>query len=293
MASSLPSTKALQVFEAVARNMSVTGAASVLHMTQSAVSRQLLGLEASLTVDLFRREKQRLYLTEAGRQFLADIEPILEQLKQACLRVSRLSASTLTIGIEPALASRWLIPQLPEFKQRCPSLEVELMTDMEQLYSLNSEIDVGFLFGNGDFAGARSHFFMAESLVAVCTPALLKTQPVAKHIKDSLSFPMLHHTAAYSSSEAWLAAAGLSQGEIESLPGSRLGSFGLMVDLAKQGQAVAIVPEYFVRRELASKELVLSCLESLPSDNAYYLVIPSHSQSTDKVNEFSDWILGK
>jgi DNA-binding transcriptional LysR family regulator len=89
-----------------------------------------------------------------------------------------------------------------------------------------------------------------------------------------------------------LRAAGLSPGEIETLPGSRLGSFGLMVDLAKQGQAIAIVPEYFVVREFQSKELVLACSERLVSPQSYYLLIPQLADKHPKVTDFSEWVLG-
>ena len=60
-----PPTAALQAFEACARHLSVSRAAEELHLTQSAVSRQLAGLEALLGVRLFLRVRQRLVLTAA------------------------------------------------------------------------------------------------------------------------------------------------------------------------------------------------------------------------------------
>lgn len=293
MQDKLPNTKALQVFSAVAQEMSVTRAASALHMTQSAVSRQLLGLEALLGVELFRREKQRLYLSTVGSQYLQEISPLLDRLKQACNRLQQANSSSLKIGIEPALASRWLIPRLADFKLQNPGVDIELLTDIKQLYQQAGELDVGFLFGDGQFSDASSHYFMAEKLVAVCTPALLKTQAVAKTLVQSLNFPILHHTAAYSTSQAWLLAAGLSQSQIDSLPGSRLGSFGLIVDLAKQGLGMAIVPEYFVKSDLLGDELVLACEKFLPSDKAYYLVMPKHSESRPTALLFRNWVLAQ
>jgi len=293
MQQKLPNTKALQVFSAVAQEMSVTRAASALHMTQSAVSRQLLGLEALLGVALFRREKQRLYLSVAGSQYLQEVSPLLDQLSQASDRLQQANNRSLKIGIEPALASRWLIPRLADFKMQNPGVDVELLTDIRQLYQQTGDLDVGFLFGDGQFNDARSHYFMAEKLVAVCTPALLKTQAVAKTLEQSLNFPILHHTAAYSTSEAWLLAAGLGQPQIDSLGGSRLGSFGLIVDLAKQGLGMAIVPEYFIKDDLHHGELVLACEECLPSEKAYYLVMPKHSESKPRALLFKNWVLSQ
>jgi LysR family glycine cleavage system transcriptional activator len=67
----LPSLNALKAFEAAARHESFTRAAEELCVTQGAVSHQVKALEAELTIKLFNRERQRLIITEAGRDYLA------------------------------------------------------------------------------------------------------------------------------------------------------------------------------------------------------------------------------
>src|SRR5215472_15995691 len=66
----LPPLNALKAFEAVARSNSVTRAAEELSVTQGAVSQQVKALEATLGVNLFNRERQRLKITPAGRDYL-------------------------------------------------------------------------------------------------------------------------------------------------------------------------------------------------------------------------------
>ena len=66
----LPPLNALKAFEAAARHESFTRAAEELFVTQGAVSHQVKALEAELGVKLFNRERQRLVITEAGRQYL-------------------------------------------------------------------------------------------------------------------------------------------------------------------------------------------------------------------------------
>jgi DNA-binding transcriptional LysR family regulator len=69
----LPSTHALSAFEAAARTGSFTAAAREMHLTQSAVSRQIKGLEERLGVDLFLRERQTVRLTSAGEAYVRDV----------------------------------------------------------------------------------------------------------------------------------------------------------------------------------------------------------------------------
>jgi DNA-binding transcriptional LysR family regulator len=79
----MPSMMALQCFDAVARHMSVTRAAEELHMTQSAVSKQISQLEVLLRNPLFTRVRRRLQLTPAGSIYQAEVRDILNQVDMA------------------------------------------------------------------------------------------------------------------------------------------------------------------------------------------------------------------
>ena len=75
----LPSMTALLCFDAVARHASVSRASEELNVTQSAVSRQISGLESLLQCDLFRRERKRLHLTRMGEEYARDVADILHR----------------------------------------------------------------------------------------------------------------------------------------------------------------------------------------------------------------------
>ncbi|MFT5658812.1 MAG: LysR family glycine cleavage system transcriptional activator [Gammaproteobacteria bacterium] len=77
MRRTLPSTMALQCFEAAARTDSFSQAARALNLTQGAVSRQIRLLEALVEQPLFERERQRVKLTAAGQLYLNEILPVL------------------------------------------------------------------------------------------------------------------------------------------------------------------------------------------------------------------------
>ena len=76
----LPPLNALRSFEAAARYESFTRAAEELHVTQSAVSQQVKALEAQLGVRPFNRERQRLKITPAGRDYLVEIREALDHV---------------------------------------------------------------------------------------------------------------------------------------------------------------------------------------------------------------------
>src|SRR5215469_7924750 len=76
----LPPLNAVKAFEAAARSERFTRAAEELGVTQAAVSQQVKALEGTLGIKLFNRERQRLVITEAGREYLAVVRDALDRL---------------------------------------------------------------------------------------------------------------------------------------------------------------------------------------------------------------------
>src|SRR5918998_3077537 len=95
----LPALNALKAFEAAARHESFTRAAEELHVTQGAVSHQVKALEAELGVKLFNRERQRLVITEAGRQYLTVLRDALDRIALGTERlIQRQTSGALTVS---------------------------------------------------------------------------------------------------------------------------------------------------------------------------------------------------
>src|SRR6185436_20463417 len=83
----LPPLDFLRGFEAAARHLSFTRAATELFLTQSAVSRQIQALEEFVGVALFERKHKSLALTDAGKSYYRTVGPVLEQLREATRRL--------------------------------------------------------------------------------------------------------------------------------------------------------------------------------------------------------------
>src|SRR5262245_66191097 len=98
----LPPLNALKAFEAAARHESFTRAAEELFVTQGAVSHQVKALEAELGVKLFNRERQRLIITQAGRDYLTILRDAFDRIAVATESLlPRHSPGPLTVRTSP------------------------------------------------------------------------------------------------------------------------------------------------------------------------------------------------
>ena len=107
----------LRVFEVVARTENLTTAALELHVTQSAVSRQIGVLETYLGVELFRRERHGVALTRAGHSYAEQVVPAFKSIADATENLIKgTSQGALKVRTYTTFAAKWLIPRLGEFR---------------------------------------------------------------------------------------------------------------------------------------------------------------------------------
>src|ERR687888_3570 len=114
----LPPLNALKSFEAAARHESFTQAAQELHVTQGAVSHQVKALEQELGLKLFNRERQRLIITEAGRDYLNVVRDAFDRISVGTERLlQRQNSGVLTVSTSPDFAAKWLVHRLGHFSE--------------------------------------------------------------------------------------------------------------------------------------------------------------------------------
>lgn len=123
----LPPLNAIKAFEAAARSESITRAAQELNVTQGAVSHQVKALEATLGIKLFNRERQRLTITEAGREYLAVVRDALDRIAVGTDRLlQRQSSGALTVTTSPDFAAKWLVYRLGRFAESYPEIDLRV-----------------------------------------------------------------------------------------------------------------------------------------------------------------------
>ena len=150
----LPSLNALKAFESAARSESLTRAAEELCVTQGAVSQQVKVLEAALGIKLFFRERQRLVITEAGREYLAVVRDALDRIAVGTERlVQRQTSGVLTVSTSPDFAAKWLVHRLGRFADAHPDIDLRVSATMHHVDFAREEVDLAIRHGDGNWAG--------------------------------------------------------------------------------------------------------------------------------------------
>lgn len=285
----LPSTTAMQCFEAAARHMSFTRAADELNLTQSAVSKQVAHLETTLQHKLFRRVRRSLLLTPEGAIFLSDVRKVLTQIEMSTQAIMTYSGNceTLKIATLPSFGSRWLANKLPAFLTANPNISLEFHDRVKDFDLEQQDIDIALFYGHGSWPSLACHKLIDEDMVAVISPKLLAQHPI--HTVDDLTkLPLLHLSTRPDAWHHWFANQQIITDR--SYHGTRFETFSMLIRMAMAGGGVALVPYFAVDEELESGRLTIACPYRLLSESAYYLVYPEHLAELAKVKRFVEHI---
>src|SRR5215203_5488140 len=189
----LPPLNALKTFEAAARHESFTRAAEELCVTQGAVSHQVKALEAELAVKLFNRERQRLIITEAGRDYLTVVRDALDRIALGTERLlQRQNAGVLTVSTSPDFAAKWLVHRLGHFAEAHPAIDLRVSATLHHVDFAREDVDVAVRHGDGNWPTLDVARLCAEELFPVCNPVLVSGRNRIRSVRDVLRFPLLH-----------------------------------------------------------------------------------------------------
>lgn len=285
----LPSTAAMQCFEAAARHMSFTRAADEMNLTQSAVSKQVAHLETLLQHKLFRRVRRSLVLTPEGAIFLSDVRKVLTQIEMSAHTIMTFSGNSevLKIATLPSFGSRWLADKLPAFLSANPGISLEFHDRVTDFDLEQQDIDIAFFYGHGSWPSLACHKLFDEAMVAVAAPGLLAKHPIHA-VEDLAQLPLLHLSSRPDAWHQWFASQKIVTDR--SYHGTRFETFAMLVRTAMAGGGVALVPHFIVDEELAAERLTFAWPHKRLSESAYYLVYPEHLGELAKVRRFVDHI---
>tara|TARA_B110001450_G_scaffold237584_1_gene243954 strand:+ start:1 stop:891 length:891 start_codon:yes stop_codon:yes gene_type:complete len=136
----------LKIFHAVAEAGSFTNATVNLHLSQSAISRQIQSLEQELKVQLFERHARGLTLTENGEYLFKTAHDVISKLKEVETSLGdqkNKPTGKLTITTVRSFGTHWLTPRIQEFMNLNPEIEVELIFDDKELDLSTRQADIG------------------------------------------------------------------------------------------------------------------------------------------------------
>jgi LysR family transcriptional regulator, glycine cleavage system transcriptional activator len=286
----LPSLTGLRAFEAAARHLSFTRAASELHVTQTAISHQIRALEEALGLKLFRRLPRGLVLTEEAQLFLPPVRDAFDAIAAATERLKSERTGALTVSVTPSFAAKWLVPRLARLRLAQPELDLRISATPQLADFARDEVDVAIRVGRGGYAGLRVDRLFGDSLFPVCSPALLEG-PAPLRVPDDLR----HHVLLAGDEEpgwaTWLEHAG-AQG-VEPPRGPLVDDSAMVLQAAIEGQGVALTRSVLAAADLAAGRLVRPFALALPFELAYWLVCPEARAEQPRIRAFREWILAE
>lgn len=179
----------IRYFIAVAEHLSYSKAARELHISVSPLSRQIRQLEEEFGVRLFVRDRRRVELTDAGKQFLLDAQALVSQTAQISDRLRQAKsgeAGVVRIGVGLHLGDK-VGTVVAEHAKKYPAVDIQckgIFSTLQNTALLDGTIDIGFLRPPVDAARLKSEFLYEERLIAL----MGRTNPLAKRrmvrIKD-------------------------------------------------------------------------------------------------------------
>jgi LysR family transcriptional regulator, glycine cleavage system transcriptional activator len=286
----------LRAFEAVARHLNFRAASEELSLTQSAVSRQIQGLEEEVGVPLFLRHTRAVELTGAGAQLLRAVMPSLERI-DGTVRQIRQSAGRKSVSLTTfaSFASMWLIPRLEMFQRDHPDIDIRLdATDVSVDLEL-SDVDLALRYAPASHVPPHAIRLFGEQITAVISPWLLKSGPPLKKPDDLAHFTLIEAGDLRPTHLEWLTwRRWLTEHAVPKLEAKRWLYFNYayqMVQAALTGQGVVLARLPLIAESLAAGDLI----EPLPqlrleSPMAYWLVVGPRSSSRPEVAAFCNWL---
>jgi LysR family glycine cleavage system transcriptional activator len=292
----LPHLAFFQGFEAAARTLSFTKAAEELFITQSAVSRQIKGLEDHLGVTLFARRPRALALTDSGEALYRVVADTLERLQTS---TDQLRASTrarqLSITTTTGFASLWLIPRLRRFTSLNPDVDVRISATTDTINLERSLIDLAIRYCKPEAIPEGATRLFGEESLAVCSPALLgdnsrrlaRPQDLAHHTLLHFDYPGA--AKSFMDWDTWLTALGI--GDIKAAGSLYFTQYEQMIQAAIDGQGVALGRHPLVTELIRSGTLVAPFSQTVVGSRAYFIILSSHAANKPHVKKFADWLL--
>jgi DNA-binding transcriptional LysR family regulator len=177
----------LRIFHAVADAGSLTHAGDTLHLSQSAVSRQIRALEDSLNTTLFHRHARGLILTEQGELLFEATSSMAKRLETAAARIRDSEEEVfgeLRVTTTTGFGSLWLAPRLPRLYEKYPDLKIDLMLEERVLDLPMREADVAIRMKEPSQADLIRKRLMHIRMRLYASPSYLEKRAAPSRIEE-------------------------------------------------------------------------------------------------------------
>lgn len=286
----LPPLSAVRVFEAAARHENFTAAANELGMTQAAVSYQVKLLEERLGAPLFRREKRRVVLTDAGRKAAPQITRAFDAIDSAFGAIRAEDEAVLTVSTSNTFANTWLAWRLGSFQMQHSEMAVRLSTSDALADFVTDDVDVAIRAGLGGWSDLHEEMIVPIDFTPMCSPGFLRRHGPFTPAKLLDVLQISPHDPWW---PFWLREAGVDVPDGLLRPGVRLDSQAHEGHAAMAGQGMAMLTPFFWRNDLAEGKLVRPFEQVSTRGYAYWLCYPEGRRNVPKIKRFREWLFAE
>lgn len=277
----------LEILKAVAETENFTKAAEKLYITQSAVSHAVRELEEQAGTLLFDRLNKSVRITESGRMLLEESLPLLASFQTLENRLGRLEQQSPIHIVSSITIASWRLPDiLNRFQKLWPDIpvQVDVQSAADALEILQSgKAELAFLEGAPPEGPFISHPFSSYDITLVCSPGFFEEfQPTT--VREAAELPLLLRepgSAVRDTFDSALYLLGFS-------PRPRWTSVnsGALLEAAKSGLGIAVIPDVLAKDGLAQGELIALSLPELSLSNQMYLVYHKEKHITAPILDF-------
>jgi DNA-binding transcriptional LysR family regulator len=278
-------------FVAVGRRMSITLAAGDLHLTQSAVSRQVRTLEEMLGVKLLERGHRSISLTVEGERLFRCGDEVIKQLQDVIGTIQvGLAARPVTIASSIGVAGLWLLPRLNDFLRQHPNVDVRISASNELSDLRSEELDLAIRYCPPETVPQEAIRLFGETVAPVAHPSLGLT--VLQTPRDLEAQALLEFDGDYRPWlrwNEWLAKQGW--GEARPKAFLRFNQYDQTIQAAIAGQGIALGRLELVGLALGDGRLVtVKVPQPGPITSHAYWLIRTSSAPRSEVEAVVHWI---
>ncbi|WP_299284448.1 LysR family transcriptional regulator [uncultured Tateyamaria sp.] len=282
-----PSLPALRAFEAAARHGRFRAAAEELHVTPTAISHHIRGLEDQLGVQLFLRSGRDVVLSEDGKRLAEATARAFGILDEAVRTVQRQSRKVVRLVAGPIFTARWLMPRISDFWQTHPQTELEVLPSFRPGAGDRENIDIVIRWGRMSEITTHATKLLELSPVAIASQKFLSDHGPINRPEDLLSLPLLHQRNHWGWLD-WFAAMDVSVSG--PLRGSIFEDANVLLRGASEGQGAVIGWLPLIDQDLAEGRVVRLFDETIAATHSYFVEVRGSSPARREVQQLVGWL---
>jgi LysR family transcriptional regulator, glycine cleavage system transcriptional activator len=290
----LPPLKALRGFEAATRLQSIRDAAAELCLTHPAVSHQVQQIEEALGVKLFVHEGRHIVSTEEGQALYPYVRAAFLSLLEGIDVVQRHALEKpLRVQTYVTASIRWLARRMPEFLRQHPEIKLTLSTCSADWEFDEAHADVGLVYFRTPPDPARYHWVPLFDYVMfpVCSPDLAARMGPGARVADLMAQPLVAIYTEVQNWQLWFEAASVAFEP--KVPYAMVDTLAVALEMALNGEGIALVNGPFVDADLASGRLVLASPHRVVCPGAWGMVCRKDIKDDLRVSTFMTWMAGQ